>query len=158
MTKKYRKNVGVIVLKKGKVLLCARANCEGFQWQFPQGGIEDGEDIVEAGKRELYEETGIKNIKFLHKMPFSIKYDFPKNYNSIYNFNGQDQHWVLFEFFGDDEEIKFDIDPNCVEFKAFKWDNISVATKEIIAFKKDVYNKVVAYFGPLIEKMYDKQL
>ena len=69
MTKRYRKNVGVIVCKKGKVLLCARADKKDFRWQFPQGGIEAGEDIVEAGKRELYEETGIKNLRFVHKMP-----------------------------------------------------------------------------------------
>ena len=148
MTKRYRKNVGVIVCRKGKVLLCARADFKEFQWQFPQGGIESDEDIVEAAKRELYEETGIKKVELVHQMPFSIKYDFPKNYNSIYNFDGQDQHWVLFRFLGSDSEIKFDIDPACIEFKAYKWDNIDEAPKNIVPFKKDVYNKVVEYFKP----------
>ena len=153
MTKRYRKNVGVIVCKKGKVLLCARADKKDFRWQFPQGGIEAGEDIVEAGKRELYEETGIKNLRFVHKMPFSLKYDFPKNFNSIYPFDGQEQFWVLFEFLGSDDDIKFDVDQNCIEFKAFKWDNIEVAPQEIVLFKKDVYEKVAEYFKPFIENL-----
>lgn len=153
MTDKYRKNVGIIVCKKGKVLLCARADSFGYQWQFPQGGIEEGEDLVKAAKRELYEETGITNIKLIKKMPFSIKYDFPDGYNSIYEFKGQDQSWVLFEFLGDDNDIKFDIDPNCVEFKDFRWSDIDIAPKEIIYFKKDVYKKVVEYFKPFVENI-----
>ena len=48
MTKLYRKNVGIIVCRKGKVLLCARADQKDLQWQFPQGGIEKNEDIIEA--------------------------------------------------------------------------------------------------------------
>ena len=152
MTEKYRKNVGIVVCKKGKVLLCARADSKGLEWQFPQGGIEEDEDIIDAAKRELYEETGITNIRLINKMPFSIKYDFPDGYKSIYSFRGQDQHWVLFEFLGDDSEIKFDIIPECIEFKAFKWDNIEEAPKEIIYFKKDVYKKVAEYFKPFIEQ------
>lgn len=152
MTEKYRKNVGIVVCKKGKVLLCARADSEDFQWQFPQGGIEKDEDVIDAAKRELFEETGIKNVKLIKKLPFSIKYDFPNGYNSIYKFRGQDQYWVLFEFLGDDSDIKFDIDPKCIEFKAFKWDNIDVAPEEIVYFKKDVYKKVVEHFKPFVER------
>ena len=151
MTDVYRKNVGIVVYKKDKVLLCARAKETAFQWQFPQGGIEDGEDIIEAGKRELFEETGIKSIRLITTISEPIRYDFPKEVDFL-PFKGQDQYWVLFEFFGNDDEIKFDIDPNCVEFKAFKWDNIDVAPKEIIYFKKDVYKKVVERFKPFIEQ------
>ena len=155
MTKKYRKNVGIVVCKKGKVLLCARADSKDFQWQFPQGGIENNEDIIKAGKRELFEETGITSVKLIYCLPFSIKYDFPKRYNSIYDVNGQDQHWVVFEFLGNDDEIRFDIDPNCIEFKAFRWDNIDVAPDEIVDFKKEAYKKMVEYIKPYVEKTND---
>ena len=151
MYDKYRKNVGVVVYKEGKVLLCARADKKDFQWQFPQGGIEDGEDFIEAGKRELFEETGIKNIRLIATISEPIRYDFPKKIDFI-PFKGQDQYWVLFEFLGDDNEIKFDINPECIEFKAFRWDNIDVAPNEIIYFKKDVYRKVVTTFKPFVEQ------
>ena len=111
------------------------------------------EDIVEAGKRELYEETGIKDIRLIATISEPIRYDFPKELNLP--FKGQEQYWVLFEFLGDDKDIKFDIDPKCIEFKAFKWDNIDVAPNEIIYFKKEVYKQVVEYFKPFIEKQYD---
>lgn len=151
MSDKYRKNVGVVVYKEGKVLLCARADKKDIQWQFPQGGIEDGEDFIEAGKRELFEETGIKNIRLIATISEPIRYDFPKKIDFI-PFKGQDQYWVLFEFLGDDNEIKFDINPECIEFKAFRWDNIDVAPNEIIYFKKDVYKKVVTTFKPFVEQ------
>ena len=152
MTKKYRKNVGVVVSRGGKVLLCARADAKDFQWQFPQGGIDEGEYFVDAGKRELYEETGIKDVRLITTISEPIRYDFPKGFKSIYDFDGQAQYWVLFEFLGNDDEIKFDIDPKCIEFKAFRWDNIDVASEEIVYFKKDVYKKVVKQFKPFVER------
>ena len=152
MHNKYRKNVGIVVCKKGKVLLCARAKEKGFQWQFPQGGIEDGEDFVEAGKRELYEETGITNVSLIRTISNPIRYDFPKNVK-FNQFCGQEQYWVLFEFLGEDKEIKFDINPNCVEFKAFQWVDIDIAPKEIVYFKKEAYKKVVDIFKPFVETL-----
>ena len=155
MKKLYRRNVGIIVSKGSKVLLCARADKKDDCWQFPQGGIEKDESIVNAAKRELWEETGIKSIRLVEEMPFSVIYDFPKEYKTPYleKYAGQEQFWVLFEFLGDDEEIHFDINPNCIEFKKYKWDNIVVAPEEIINFKKDAYKKVVEYFIPFVEKL-----
>ena len=37
----------------------------GFEWQMPQGGIDPGEDIVAAAKRELAEETAITSVSLL---------------------------------------------------------------------------------------------
>lgn len=153
MTKKYRKNVGIIVCKKGKVLLCARADKQNDCWQFPQGGIDSGETIVDAAKRELFEETGIKNIKIIKEMPFSVTYDFPKECKNPYlaNYDGQEQFWVMFEFLGTDDEIKLDNTPNFVEFKKYKWDKIEAAPDQIVEFKKNAYLTVVKYFIDFVE-------
>ena len=154
MTEKYRKNVGIVVCKNKKVLLCSRADQDNDCWQFPQGGIDNGESVLDAAKRELFEETGIKNIKLIKEMPFSVKYDFPKkNQNAYYSqYVGQEQFWVLFEFMNNgDDEIKFDINPKCIEFKKYKWDNIETAVRDIVEFKKEAYKKVVKYFKPFVE-------
>ena len=154
MTKLYRRNVGVIVCRDNKVLLCARADRSDMQWQFPQGGIEKDEDIVEAAKRELFEETGISSVTFRTKMPISLKYDFPKGdkRHCFAPYSGQEQSWVLFDFVGDDSEINFFTNPEEIEFKAFEWVDISEAPKRIVAFKKDVYQKVAEYFSPIIKE------
>lgn len=155
----YRKNVGIVVAKNGKVLMCARADQKDYQWQFPQGGIEAEEDIVNAARRELSEETGITSIKFRQQMPETLRYDFPKG-DKVHCFGsyiGQEQTWVLFEFGGDDSEINFQTNPDEIEFKAFEWVDISEAPKRIVAFKKQVYQKVADYFGPFLEGKKDEQ-
>lgn len=155
MIKKYRKNVCIVVCKKGNVLLCARADKENDCWQFPQGGIEKEEDIIDAAKRELFEETGIKNVKLIEKMPFSVTYDFPKDIKNPYlsQYKGQEQFWVLFEFLGNDDEINLNINSECIEFKKYKWDKIETAPKEIVEFKKKIYKKAVEYLKPFVEEI-----
>jgi len=60
--KSYRKNVGLIVLdQKNQLLVCRRKGKK--TWQFPQGGIDDGESHIQAAYRELFEEVGIKKKK-----------------------------------------------------------------------------------------------
>ena len=49
----------------------------GFEWQMPQGGIDPGEDIVAAAKRELAEETAITSVSLLSVTEEWWRYDFP---------------------------------------------------------------------------------
>jgi leucyl-tRNA synthetase len=59
-----RKNVHVIIRDPNtkKVLLL---KWKQFAWTtFPMGGVEEGEDVVEAARREVLEETGYANLKF----------------------------------------------------------------------------------------------
>ncbi|MBE6451920.1 MAG: RNA pyrophosphohydrolase [Alphaproteobacteria bacterium] len=156
MTEKYRKNVGIIIFDiRGKVLMCARADKPDMQWQFPQGGIEPNEDIIEAAKRELKEETGITSVKYVNQLPFTVKYKFPDSVKNFFkqqgcDYVGQEQSWVLFLFEGNDCEINFLTNPEEIEFKDFEWVNPLEAPQRIVYFKKDVYQTVVNYFLPII--------
>ena len=55
----YRSNVaGILRNAQGRILVCERAQVEGA-WQFPQGGVDEGESLDEALRRELWEEIGV---------------------------------------------------------------------------------------------------
>lgn len=54
---------GIVFDKKTNKYLCLK--WKKHPWTtFITGGVDDGEDVVEAAKREILEETGYKNIKF----------------------------------------------------------------------------------------------
>ena len=79
----YRLNVAMIVLNKdNKVLFCKRRNTEN--WQFPQGGVDENENIESAMFRELNEEVGLEkdNVEIKAVSQNLIYYDIPKNIRS----------------------------------------------------------------------------
>lgn len=45
-------------------------------WDFPKGHIEKGEREIETAKREIQEETGLDDIKFIEGFKEGIKYFF----------------------------------------------------------------------------------
>ena len=56
----YRPNVAALMVnEKGRLLVCERLLNPGA-WQFPQGGVDDGEDHDVAVLREVEEEIGMK--------------------------------------------------------------------------------------------------
>lgn len=151
----YRNCVGIVLFNDlGKVLLCARIDKKGYQWQFPQGGIEKGEDPKEAALRELFEETSVRSAQIIMNLENPISYTFPKQIREKLAAKGkmhigQNMHWFLLHFTGTDDEIN--LQTQIPEFKAYEWEDIKSAPKHIIFFKKGVYYKVCRIFAPYIE-------
>ena len=104
-----RKGVGVIILnKKNEVFVGKRRDNPINKWQMPQGGIDEGEDNLSAMKRELFEETSIRNIKILREINGFYEYELPKNLIGIIwkgKYRGQKQKWFIARFLGNDQEI-----------------------------------------------------
>lgn len=63
------KYVIIISRSQGKWVLCKHK--ERDTYEFPAGHIEDGESILEAAKRELYEETGAINYTIRQMFAFT---------------------------------------------------------------------------------------
>ena len=104
-----RIGVGIIVLNhENKVFVGKRIdNSENF-WQMPQGGVDQNENFLQAAKRELEEETGIKSVKIIKELEGWLEYNLPKNLlGKIWKgrYRGQKQKWFIMKFVGDVNEI-----------------------------------------------------
>ena len=141
-----RLGVGVVVLnKENKVFVGKRKDNPVNKWQMPQGGVDDGEDLVGAMKRELSEETGIKNIKILKEIDGWSKYELPdyllgKIWKGKYR--GQKQKWFVVKFLGSDNEIN--LETKNPEFIEWQWIDIDSLPSVIVDFKKKVYEGLVS--------------
>jgi len=136
-----RTGVGIIILnKKNKVFVGKRKDNPGNKWQMPQGGVEDGEDFLTAMKRELHEETSIKNISIIKEIEKMYEYKLPKNLIGIIwkgKFRGQKQKWFITKFTGNENEINLNTEHP--EFIEWKWIDIEMLPSVIVEFKKELY-------------------
>jgi putative (di)nucleoside polyphosphate hydrolase len=149
--KHYRANVGVVLFNtEGKVWIGRRAHtCGSRVWQFPQGGVDEGEDLFDAALRELEEETGVSSVRVLGRIDDWLTYDFPPDYagsKAARGWKGQKQAWFALEFTGQDSEIRLDAHDQ-VEFDAWRWADLSETPELVIPFKRKVYQEVARAFA-----------
>ena len=146
----YRSNVGIMMVnEKGYVFVGQRLDNNQNAWQMPQGGIDAGEDPETAAYRELLEETGVKkqDVRFVASSSQWLSYDLPEDLIPILwngKFRGQKQKWFLFKFLGEDRDIN--IATEHPEFSKWKWISKENLLKEIVPFKKSVYENVLKEF------------
>ncbi len=151
----YRNCAGIILFNdEGKVLMCTRKDRRQNQWQFPQGGIEEGEKPHCAALRELKEETSVTSAQLILSLRYPLTYNFPPNILKALRAKGrmnigQRMYWFLIHFTGKDSEIN--LNTTEPEFRTYEWTDISNAPKRIIYFKRAVYRKVCKIFKPYIE-------
>ncbi len=140
-----RIGVGIIVLNKhNKVFVGKRKDNPGDKWQMPQGGVDKGESFAAAMKRELIEETSIKNIEILKEIDRTYEYELPKNLVGVIwkgKFRGQRQKWFITRFLGDDSEINLNTEHP--EFINWKWIEPKELPDVIVNFKKNLYLKLL---------------
>jgi len=148
----YRSCVGLMVFNKiGQVFCGQRLDNKAEAWQLPQGGIDEGETPIEAGFRELKEETSIVNVEFVSEYHEWLNYDIPLPLaNALWEgkFRGQTQRWLLFSFTGIDNEIN--INTSHPEFKNWEWINPTQLPLKAISFKQEIYSKINKAFIPII--------
>ena len=123
----YRPNVGIVICNKhGQVLWAKRFGQNS--WQFPQGGINEGENIETAMYRELYEEVGLtkKDVRLIWASKYWLKYKLPKRLvRNEGNCNqpvciGQKQRWFLLQLTADESTINLKATKN-PEFDGWRW-------------------------------------
>tara|TARA_X000001036_G_scaffold184758_1_gene174446 strand:+ start:545 stop:1015 length:471 start_codon:yes stop_codon:yes gene_type:complete len=136
-----RIGVGIIILNnENKVFVGKRKDNPYDKWQMPQGGVDAGESYLAAMKRELIEETSIKNIKIIKQIEKMYEYELPPNLVGIIwkgKYRGQKQQWFITKFLGKDNEIN--INTKHPEFIEWKWIEAEMLPKVIVDFKKNLY-------------------
>ena len=148
-----RQGVGIIVLnKQNQVFVGKRKDNPVDKWQMPQGGIDQNETPLNAMKRELAEETSIKNIKILKEIENWLEYELPPNLlGKIWKgkFRGQKQKWFITKFLGKDDEIN--VGTQHPEFIDWKWIDPQKLPEVVVDFKKELYLSLLKEINQVID-------
>ena len=136
-----RLGVGIVLLNhENKVFVGKRIDNPNNFWQMPQGGVDRNEELLDAAKRELEEETSIKSVKFLGEVNGWLQYNLPQNLlGKIWEgkYRGQKQKWFIMKFLGKENEIN--IKTKKPEFSHWKWISSSELPKVVVDFKVNIY-------------------
>jgi putative (di)nucleoside polyphosphate hydrolase len=159
-SKPYRPNVGIALFNaSGRVLIGRRFRDDGpeiilpgLEWQMPQGGIDESESPRGAVMRELWEETGVQNARYLDETDW-LTYEFPPYpgplSHRLAKFRGQRQKWFALRFTGSDDEI----DPltprndQPAEFDQWRWERLDRVADLVVPFRREVYRTVAQRFA-----------
>jgi len=147
----YRPNVGIILCNPRNEVFWGKRIRE-HSWQFPQGGIKQGESPEQAMYRELGEEVGLlaDHVRILGRTRDWLRYDVPthwvkREWRGAYR--GQKQIWFLLRLTGRDTDVSLRASSH-PEFDAWRWSEYWVPMEAVIEFKRDVYKRALNELEP----------
>ena len=139
-----RIGVGIVLLnQENNIFVGKRIDNPSNSWQMPQGGVDQNESFLQAARRELEEETGIKSVKLIKALDGWLNYDLPENLlGKLWNgkYRGQKQKWFVMKFLGKTDEIN--VKTKNPEFFDWKWIKPSELPEIAVNFKVDIYKKI----------------
>jgi putative (di)nucleoside polyphosphate hydrolase len=148
--KTYRPNVAAVVLSPKypsscEIFIANRNDKKSSVWQFPQGGIDEGETPQEALFRELKEEIGTDDVEIVAEHPTWMSYDFPNTVSKkMYPFDGQKQKYFLVKLKTD---AVINLDTKEPEFMEYKYVSYTEIFEFIAHMKKPIYKRVLDHFS-----------
>jgi len=144
----FRANVGIIIANGSGQVFWGQSVQQNDSWQFPQGGIDQGESARDAMYRELYEEVGLKqaDVSLVCQTRSWLRYRIPENLirkRQNPRCIGQKQKWFLLQLKADQDRIRFDCGEK-EEFRDWRWVSYWYPVGQVVPFKKDVYRRAMS--------------
>lgn len=147
----YRANVGIILLNKNASRVFWARRIRQRSWQFPQGGLNMGDQALSALYRELYEEIGLRpqDVEILAATKNWFKYRLPPHMIRAKTplYVGQKQKWFLLRLTASEDAINLRT-TNSPEFDAWGWVDYWHPLSQVISFKRHVYRKALEILFP----------
>ncbi len=143
----FRPNVGIVITNSQGQLLWARRVGGHDAWQFPQGGINDGESPEQALYRELKEEVGLEpsDVEILAVTRGWLRYRLPKRLQRKHSKPlcvGQKQKWYLLRLVSEDDKVNVSTQHKA-EFDHWRWVSYWYPLGKVVAFKREVYRRAL---------------
>ncbi len=138
----FRPNVGIILLNQRSQVFWGK-RIRTHSWQFPQGGIDRGENPEQAMYRELHEEVGLlpQHVNVLARTRDWLRYEVPDRFirrDARGHYKGQKQIWFLLQLVGHDWDLNLRATDH-PEFDAWRWNDYWVPLDVVVEFKRGVY-------------------
>lgn len=112
MPEGYRHAASVILLRPvedGFEVLLVHKPRKRDAWQFPQGGMEEGESVRDTALRELGEETGVTDARVIGQSEKVYQYEFPASFRRFKGDKLKGQHVsFVFALAGKDPQVRVD--------------------------------------------------
>ncbi len=138
----FRPNVGIILLNQRNQVFWGK-RIRTHSWQFPQGGIDRGENPEQAMYRELHEEVGLQpeHVRIVARTRDWLRYEVPDRFirrDARGHYKGQKQIWYLLQLTGHDWNLNLRATDH-PEFDAWRWNDYWVPLDVVVEFKRGVY-------------------